>query len=98
MEMGFEIILCSVTEAELRYTGAVATSKIKNAFAAYKALSQRFFGIGGGRVVIDFDNFVITHRWGELNGKSLRALRSELDGIVTNYASGLRQDRLAGSH
>lgn len=83
METGFEVILCSVENADLRHEGTVATPKLKDAFSTYKALAQRFHGIGGGRVAVDYTTFFTTHG-AVLEGESLVALRARLDALIMN--------------
>jgi hypothetical protein len=81
METGFEIITCEVAEAgvESRREDTVATQKIKDTFATYKALAQRFDGIGGGRVTLDYDKFVTFHG---VKDDHLSDMRAEIDDLV----------------
>ena len=81
METGFEIIMCDVGEAglESRREDTVATQKIKDTFATYKALAQRFNGIGGGRVSLDYDRFVTVHG---VKAENLSDVKAEIDVLV----------------
>lgn len=82
METGFEIIMCEVAEGGLETRGTVATPKIKDTFATYKALAQRFRGIGRGRVVVEYERFVTMHGDDVVDEQRLGELRTEIDDLV----------------
>jgi hypothetical protein len=92
METGFEIIMCELESARLEAHGTVATQQIRDTFATYKALAQRFNGIGKGRVILDYDNFVTIHG-DDLNGEVKRAeRRAEVDALVMKKANDMDGD------
>lgn len=101
MEMGFEVILCSVAGA-VRHADSIST-KAKDAFACYKALAQRFHGIGH-TVTVDYDNFVTRYGRADQDGlpELYELIASRPDGssqinwqgvtdkIVGRYSAALR--------
>lgn len=87
MEAGFEIILCSfaavldvdrITRAGPRYRLSVAEY-----FDYYRAITDRYHGVGGGRVVLDFDRFVSAFSY------------PGLDLFHTDAQTGMRLPRLS---
>lgn len=89
METGFEIIMCELEDAGLEVRGTVATQKIRDAFATYKALAQRFNGIGRGRVTLDYDRFVTIHG-DDLEHEATRAARrADIDALVMADGPGI---------
>lgn len=93
METGFEIIMCELESARLEAHGTVATQKIRDTFATYKALAQRFNGIGRGRVILNYDRFVTIHG-DDLNDEVKRAeRRAEVDALVTERADDVDRDQ-----
>ncbi|KAF1989072.1 hypothetical protein K402DRAFT_391225 [Aulographum hederae CBS 113979] len=61
MEMGFEIVLCNFTEHLILERASRTKDPHQNSFMMfgyYRAVANRFQGIGGARVNIDYDTFV----------------------------------------
>lgn len=93
METGFEIIMCELESARLESHGTVATQKIRDTFATYKALAQRFNGIGRGRVILNYDTFVTIHG-DDLDNEVKRAeRRAEVDALVTKKPDDVDGDQ-----
>ncbi|OCK86140.1 hypothetical protein K432DRAFT_376952 [Lepidopterella palustris CBS 459.81] len=76
MEGGFEIILCSfakdvevVSITQAKPQGQDSGPHVglgggyEDSFQYYKAISMRYHGIGGGRVVIDYEHFVTAYTY-----------------------------------
>lgn len=72
MEAGFEILLCDF-EAHLELERAQAVKRTgifggfgdpAREFRFYRAVADRFDGIGGGRVIVDFANMMSAFRYG----------------------------------
>ncbi|KIW20843.1 hypothetical protein PV08_01421 [Exophiala spinifera] len=112
MEAGFEIILCSFVE-NVDIVSAVRTGPStpdgdepdpndpirENIMVLIKAISARYDGIGGGRVLLDYNNFVTSYaydlelfnnggdlpRLENLSVASLDKVRNDVDAMVTNW-------------
>ena len=74
MEGGFEIVMCDfekslkvhrVTRAGTRYVGIGGGQKGEDEAILnyYRAVTSRYPGIGGGRVAINYDNFITAYRF-----------------------------------
>lgn len=66
MEGGFEIIFCNIENLEVvnimpvvnPSDGPGGHNGMLGGWQYYKAITERYHGIGGGRVVLDYENFV----------------------------------------
>lgn len=75
MEQGFEIILCKFEDhlaferaQEVKSDGERGRGMRGGGFAMYKAVSDRFHGIGGGRVNVDYESMVSAFTYKSLDG------------------------------
>ncbi|KAF2018322.1 hypothetical protein BU24DRAFT_461272 [Aaosphaeria arxii CBS 175.79] len=71
MEGGFEIILCDFEKSvELKEAMPVRGwnwGGMMGGWSYYQAIAKRYHGIGGGRVELDYDNFVTVFDYPEMN-------------------------------
>jgi hypothetical protein len=114
MEAGFEIILCDfaanlnvrrIARAGGRTEEGPDLSFSSN-FAYLRAVSDRYHGIGGNRVRINYDNFVTAYtydidlfstssrapRLQNVPANTLSAIRSELDSLVLSEPNPFTQE------
>ena len=72
MEGGFEIILCNFEKhLETKDIMPVVYNEwrgsVMNLWVYFKAITKRYHGIGGGRAVLDYENFVSAFEYPELD-------------------------------
>jgi len=117
MEAGFEIILCSFEDNMdvVRITRAKEANSTKpgpipgfkwdydDAFAYVRAIAARYQGIGGGRVVLNYEAFVTAYayplnlfnshslpRLQNVSSNALAALRYDVDKLVMGWTHPIR--------